>query len=177
MIEHGPTGNAPQKRPDRRRQRPAQANPPRQRAKRTDERRDTHQTRAHGGHTGTTEPKTETPDAQAKRPPTHKRPPQTPQQESSPGTRTDHATRTRNPGKPRLTDTPEEEASEADAARPSGHEKHRNSKKDSKTSTKQMVVGGKLLRGEELQTQKRPFEPDQRPRRPIRRGENEAWQR
>jgi hypothetical protein len=80
---------------------------------------------------GTTEPKTETPDAQAKRPPTHKRPPQTPQQESSPGTGTDHATRTRNPGKPRLTDTPEEEASEADAARPNGDEKHRDSRKGS----------------------------------------------
>ena len=173
-TERQATGNARQKRPDRRRQGRARTNhrghgrsPP------------THaRTRAKKRAPGTTRPTTgKTPDAQAKRPPTHKRPPQTPQQESSPGTRTDHATRTRNPGKPRLTDTPEEEASEADAARPNGHEKHRNSRKDSKTRSKQMVVGGKLLRGEELQVQKRPFEPDQRPRRPIRRGENEEWQR
>jgi hypothetical protein len=115
--------------------------PPRPRAKPTDARRDTRQKEG----TGTTEAKAETPDAQAKRPPTHKRQPQTPQQESSPGTGTDHATRTRNPGKPRLTDTPEEEASEADAARPNGHEKHRNSRKDSKTRSKQMVVNGNRL--------------------------------
>ena len=112
-----------------------------------------------GGHPGTTEPKTETPDAQAKRPPTHKRPPQTPQQESSPGTGTDHATRTRNPGKPRLTDTPEEEASEADAARPNRHEKHRNCRKDSKTRSKQMVVGGNLLEAQEMRGRKIPINP------------------
>src|ERR1019366_33847 len=85
-----------------------------------------------GGHPARQNQRRQTPDAQAKRPPTHKRPPQTPQQESSPGTGTDHATRTRNPGKPRLTDTPEEEESEADAARPNGHEKHRNSEKTQK---------------------------------------------
>jgi hypothetical protein len=110
-----------------------------------------------GGHPARQNQRRQTPDAQAKRPPTHKRPPQTPQQESSPGTETDHATRTRNPRKPQLTDTPEEEASEADAARPNGHEKHRNSRKDSKTRSKQMVVGGKLLRGGKLQAQKRPL--------------------
>jgi hypothetical protein len=115
--------------------------PARPRAKPTDARRDTRQKEG----TGTTEAKAETPDAQAKRPPTHKRQPQTPQQESSPGTGTDHATRTRNPGKPGLTDTPEEEASEADAARPNRHEKYRDSRKDSKTRRKQMVVNGNRL--------------------------------
>ena len=112
------------------------------------------------GHPARQEPTTgKTPDAQAKRPPTHKRPPQTPQQESSPGTGTDHATRTRNPGKPRLTDTPEEEASEADAARPNRHEKHRNCRKDSKTRSKQMVVGGNLLEAQEMRGRKLPINP------------------
>ena len=155
-TERQATGNARQKRPDRRRQGRARTNhrghgrsPP------------THaRTRAKKRAPGTTRPTTgKTPDAQAKRPPTHKRPPQTPPQESSPGTGTDHATRTRNPGKPRLTDTPEEEANEADAARPNRHEKHRNSRKDSKTRSKQMVVGGNLLEAQEMRGRKLPINP------------------
>ena len=153
-TERQATGNARQKRPDRRRQARTRTNHrPREARRRTPG----HAPK--GGHPARQNQRRQTPDAQAKRPPTHKRPPQTPPQESSPGTGTDHATRTRNPGKPRLTDTPEEEASEADAARPNRHEKHRNSRKDSKTRSKQMVVGGILLEAQEMRGRKLPINP------------------
>ena len=55
--------------------------------------------------------------------------------------------------------------------------KNTNMAKNRKTRAKQMVVGGKLLRGRKLQARKRPFEPDQRARRPKRRDEDDERRR
>jgi len=55
--------------------------------------------------------------------------------------------------------------------------KNTNMAKNRKTRAKKMVVGGKLLRGRKLQARKRPFEPDQRARRPKRRDEDEERRR
>ena len=93
---------------------------PKTRANRTKTRRDTRHKE------GTRHDRTEDVDTrytQAKRPPTHRRPPQAPQQSGSPVTRTDHATRTRNSAKPRITKTSDEKASDNATDRPNGHEK------------------------------------------------------
>jgi hypothetical protein len=76
-----------------------------------------------------------------------------------PSARANDARRTTSTGKPRNRDTPDEKTSGTDAAEPNEHEKHREGRKDSKTRSKQMIVGGKTLAAQEMRRWKLPMNP------------------
>lgn len=138
---------------------PSTNQPPRSRAKRTDARRDTSQT---GHEEGTRQHKTNDQRDARRRLGDHQRTEDrrgNRSRKAHPSARTDVARRTTSTGKPRNRDTKYEETSGTDAAEPNEHEKHREGRKDSKTRSKQMVVGGKTLAAREMRGPKLPINP------------------
>jgi len=131
----------------------------------------------HGGHPPQQNQKTETPDAQDTRPPKESKHKRQRSKETEPTPQRNRTTRTTNGREPRRAGATNRGDKRHKHHRATKSTKNTNMAKNRKTRAKKMVVGGKLLRGRKLQARKRPFEPDQRARRPKRRDEDEARRR